>query len=152
MTGLLSRLSPRQSTRRRPGRTGGFSLVELLLVVALIGIISAIAIPAYLGQRTRARVIGDAISNAKALAMVLESGKAENGIYGPNNTYTWTASGTRPSPDLAPSFTPQGNSQMDYTVVIANGGLTYILTVNNQGGGGMVYQTDQSGKELARVY
>lgn len=136
----------------RPTHSRGFTLVELLLVLALIGIISAIAIPAYMGQRTRARVIGDAISNSKTLGMMLESRKAENGIYGAAGTYIWKADGTRPSTDLAPAFTPQGNSQMDFTVEIANGGLTYTLSANNKGGGGLVYQTDQSGRELARQH
>jgi prepilin-type N-terminal cleavage/methylation domain-containing protein len=147
MTGLSFRLPSRRS-----GSDRGFSLIELLLVVALIGIISAIAIPAFLGQRTRARVIGDAMANAKVLSMALEGRKAENGLYGAAGTYTWKADGTRPSTDLAPAFMPQGNSQMDYTAVIANGGLTYVLSVNNKAGGGLVYQTDHTGKELARMH
>ena len=69
-------------------RTRGFSLIEVLLVLAIIGILSSIAIPSYLGQRRRARVIGDAISNAKVIQMALESRKAENGTYGAPVSYT----------------------------------------------------------------
>jgi prepilin-type N-terminal cleavage/methylation domain-containing protein len=133
-------------------RSKGFSLVELLLVLALIGIISAIAIPSFLGQRTRARVIGDAMANAKVLAMALESRKADNGIYGTAGTYTWTAAGARPSTDLAPSFTPQGSSKMNYSVEVTGTGLTYVLTVTDPsiGSGVTAYQTNQAGVELAR--
>lgn len=37
-------------------KQSGFTLIELLLVLAIIGIISAIAVPALLGQRERARM------------------------------------------------------------------------------------------------
>jgi prepilin-type N-terminal cleavage/methylation domain-containing protein len=44
---IMERLMQKQS---------GFTLIELLLVLAIIGIISAIAVPALLGQRERARM------------------------------------------------------------------------------------------------
>lgn len=150
MTGLLTRLSPRHPDRRR----GGFSLVEMLLVVAVIGILSAIAIPSFLGQRRRARVIGDALSNAKVLQMNLETRRAENGLYGAAGTYEWAADGSKATgPALIPTFQPKDATKMNYSLVIDASGLTYTLTVNDPTmGGAVAFQTDQTGAELKRMH
>ncbi len=50
----------------------GFTLVELLLVLAIIGIISAIAIPALLGQREAARNRAT-LANAGNIAGVIQN-------------------------------------------------------------------------------
>jgi len=132
----------------------GFSLIEVLLVVTLLGIVSAIAIPSYLGQRRRSRVIGDAMSNARVLSMALESRKADAGIYGTDGTYDWKADGSATTgPALIPTFQPiNGSSKMNYQVVITNG-VTYVLTVYDPSISAttVAYQTNQYGAELQRL-
>jgi prepilin-type N-terminal cleavage/methylation domain-containing protein len=112
----------------------GFTLVELLLVVAIIGIISAIAVPYLNGQRKRARVIGDAQSNAKVIQMALEQRYADMGFYGKPGDYAYKSDGTRPAgegADILPSFEPKGNSKMDFKIAIGETGLTYTVTVTD---------------------
>lgn len=139
---MTAKASPRQL---------GFTLIELLLVLAIIGIISGIAIPTFLGQRRRARIIGDAKANAESLRMALETRKAETGFYAASATFDWTASGAAPtaSTSPAPSFIAKGTSKMDYRVQVTNGGIAYLLNVTDPSqGAAIVIQTNQAGQQL----
>lgn len=58
----------------------GFTLTELLIVVAIIGILAVIAIPAYVGQTKRAART-EAYTNLQTLRLLEEQYYAENGCY-----------------------------------------------------------------------
>lgn len=58
----------------------GFTLIELLTVVAIIGILVAIAVPAYLGQRQKA-MQAEAFKNLEDVRLQQEQYRAEFGEY-----------------------------------------------------------------------
>jgi prepilin-type N-terminal cleavage/methylation domain-containing protein len=58
----------------------GFTLVELLTVVAILGILAMIAIPGYIGYHKRAQRT-EAYSNLQNLRLLEEQYYAENGSY-----------------------------------------------------------------------
>ena len=60
--------------------SGGFTLVELMITVAILGILSAVAIPAYSNYMNRAKQ-SDAIIGLKAAQMAQEQFFSENNAY-----------------------------------------------------------------------
>ena len=73
------------------GRKGGFTLIELMVVVAIIGILSAIAIPLYASMQARSR-IARAQSDVRAMVGTFSAFGAHCGDV-PATAAAWPAAG-----------------------------------------------------------
>ncbi len=88
----------------------GFSLIELIIVVTIIGILAMVAIPTYMGQQTNA-TRSEAYKNLEALRLFEEQFLAENALY------TASAAGTAGIQALLPGFQPGQYTEFTYQVV-----------------------------------
>ena len=66
--------------RVRPWRVGGFTLIELMIVVAIIAVIAAVALPSYFGSIRKSRR-AEAVSAVTQMQQGQERWRANNPAY-----------------------------------------------------------------------
>jgi type IV pilus assembly protein PilA len=103
----------------RSRKEDGFTLIELLVVILIIGILAAIAIPALLGQKSKAYD-----SSAKTLAQTAQS-TAETYATENNGLYSFTTA--KQLNAIEPSINYKNTSEAELTVA-KGASTTYEVT------------------------
>jgi len=106
----------------------GFTLIELMIVVAIIGILAAVALPAYQDYTVRAKV-----TEGLSMAGAAKTAVAENASNAAAYASGWSAPQATANVSSVAITATDGTIVITYTAAVATGSPTLILTPKSGG-------------------
>lgn len=141
-------------SHRPAARAAGFTLIELMIVVAIVAILASVALPAYTAYIRRGQM-QEAFTNLADYSIKLEQYYEDNKNYGASGATTCATATTANSWN---GFVPTGAAYFTYTCALTSttNNQGYTVTATGSGGavsgGNYIYSIDGAGNKATTKF